>query len=123
MAGQLEPEYTPQRKERFVRIIHCVIIAVQVLLLVCSSHYQPLMVIYHQEYQSLEGILMGALLAGMAYTDARNKNDSYKYTKGVSMGPGFGDWGELTCSRHSRCLSEIFDLMDKEYDWLSGEFK
>ncbi|ATD45916.1 hypothetical protein FORC89_3648 [Salmonella sp. FORC89] len=39
------------------------------------------------------------------------------------MGPGFGDWGELTCSRHSRCLSEIFDLMDKEYDWLSGEFK
>lgn len=91
MAGQLEPEYTPQRKERFVRIIHCVIIAVQVLLLVCSSHYQPLMLIYHQEYQSLEGILMGALLAGMAYTDARNKNDSYKYTKGVSMGPGFGD--------------------------------
>ncbi|HFW6303250.1 TPA: hypothetical protein ACIB28_004539, partial [Salmonella enterica subsp. enterica serovar Enteritidis] len=61
MAGQLEPEYTPQRKERFVRIIHCVIIAVQVLLLVCSSHYQPLMLIYHQEYQSLEGILMGAL--------------------------------------------------------------
>ncbi|EOA6029737.1 hypothetical protein ACH5EU_001937 [Salmonella enterica subsp. enterica serovar Cerro] len=58
----------------------------------------------------------GALLAGVAYTDARNKNDSYKYTKGVSMGPGFGDWGELTCSRH-------FDLMDKEYDWLSGEFK
>lgn len=35
----------------------------------------------------------GALLAGVAYTDARNKNDSYKYTKGVSMGPGFGDWG------------------------------
>lgn len=65
----------------------------------------------------------GALFAGVAYTDARNKNDSYKYTKGVSMGPGFGDWGELTCSRHSRCLSEIFDLMDKEYDWLSGEFK
>lgn len=65
----------------------------------------------------------GALLAGVVYTDARNKNDSYKYTKGVSMGPGFGDWGELTCSRHSRCLSEIFDLMDKEYDWLSGEFK
>lgn len=29
----------------------------------------------------------GALLAGVAYTDARNKNDSYKYTKGVSMGP------------------------------------
>ncbi|MDI5568578.1 hypothetical protein MJI47_26575, partial [Salmonella enterica subsp. enterica serovar Kentucky] len=42
------PEYTPQRKERFVRIIHCVIIAVQVLLLVCYSHYQPLMLIYYQ---------------------------------------------------------------------------
>ncbi|MDI5303888.1 dihydroxy-acid dehydratase, partial [Salmonella enterica subsp. enterica serovar Anatum] len=42
----LEPEYTPQRKERFVCIIHCVIIAVQVLLLVCYSHYQPLMLIY-----------------------------------------------------------------------------
>ncbi|WP_235602591.1 hypothetical protein [Salmonella enterica] len=91
MAGQLEPEYTPQRKERFVRIIHCVIIAVQVLLLVCYSQYQPLMLIYHQEYQSLEGILMGALLAGMAYTDACDQTDSYKYTKGVSMGPGFGD--------------------------------
>ncbi|EDJ6891486.1 hypothetical protein AIC17_15870 [Salmonella enterica subsp. enterica serovar Enteritidis] len=62
MAGQLEPEYTPQRKERFVCIIHCVIIAVQVLLLVCYSHYQPLMLIYHQEYQSLEGILMGHFL-------------------------------------------------------------
>ncbi|EOX3576808.1 hypothetical protein ACPFZ8_004668, partial [Salmonella enterica subsp. enterica serovar Kentucky] len=81
------------------------------------------MLIYYQEYQSLEGILMEALLAGMAYTDACDQTDSYKYTKGVSMGPGFGDWGELTCSRHSRCLSEIFDLMDKEYDWLSGEFK
>ncbi len=46
-----------------MRIIHCVIIAVQVLLLVCYSHYQPLMLIYHREYQSLEGILMGALLA------------------------------------------------------------
>lgn len=92
MAGQLEPEYTPQRKERFVCIIHCVIIAVQVLLLVCYSHYQPLMLIYHREYQSLEDSY-GALLAGVAYTDARNKNDSYKYTKGVSMGPGFGDWG------------------------------
>ncbi|ECI1956950.1 hypothetical protein ASI98_23300, partial [Salmonella enterica subsp. enterica serovar Enteritidis] len=41
---------------------HCVIIAVQVLLLVCYSHYQPLMLIYHQEYQSLEGILMGHFL-------------------------------------------------------------
>ncbi|EAZ0395525.1 hypothetical protein BH017_21515 [Salmonella enterica] len=66
MAGQLEPEYTLQRKERLVRIIHCVIIAVQVLLLVCYSQYQPLMLIYYQEYQSLEGILMEALLAGMA---------------------------------------------------------
>lgn len=33
----------------------------------------------------------GALLAGMAYTDACDQNDSYKYTKGVSMEPGFGD--------------------------------
>ncbi|EAA1921656.1 hypothetical protein EH296_10035 [Salmonella enterica] len=49
-----------------MRIIHCVIIAVQVLLLVCYSQYQPLMLIYYQEYQSLEGILMEALLAGMA---------------------------------------------------------
>ncbi|SQH94869.1 protein RhsA [Salmonella enterica subsp. salamae] len=66
----------------------------------------------------------GALLAGMAYTDTRDKTDSSKYTRGVSMGPGFGDWaGELTCSQHSRCLSEIFDLMDKGYDWLSGKFK
>lgn len=64
----------------------------------------------------------GALLAGVAYTDARNKNDSYKYTKGVSM-TRIWRLGELTCSRHSRCLSEIFDLIDKEYDWLSGEFK
>ncbi|MGS9121279.1 hypothetical protein ACQWFX_25295, partial [Salmonella enterica subsp. enterica serovar Infantis] len=29
----------------------------------------------------------GALLAVVAYTDSRNKNDSYKYTKFVSMGP------------------------------------
>lgn len=36
-------------------------------------------------------ILMEALLAGMAYTDACDQTDSYKYTKGVSMGPGFGD--------------------------------
>lgn len=36
---------------------------------------------------------MEALLAGMAYTDACDQTDSYKYTKGVSMGPGFGDWG------------------------------
>lgn len=57
----------------------------------CYSHYQPLMLIYHQEYQSLEGILMGALLAGVAYTDACDQTDSYKYTKGVRMGPGFGD--------------------------------
>lgn len=91
MAGQLGWSTHPQRKERFVRIIHCVIIAVQVLLLVCYSQYQPLMLIYYQEYQSLEGILMEALLAGMAYTDACDQNDSYKYTKGVSMEPGFGD--------------------------------
>ena len=49
------------------------------------------MLIYYQEYESLEGILMEALLAGMAYTDACDQNDSYKYTKGVSMEPGFGD--------------------------------
>lgn len=57
MAGQLEPEYTPQRKERFVCIIHCVIIAVQVLLLVCYSHYQPLMLIYHQNIRVWRGFL------------------------------------------------------------------
>lgn len=34
---------------------------------------------------------MGALLAGVAYTDACDQTDSYKYTKGVRMGPGFGD--------------------------------
>ncbi|MCZ8573998.1 RHS element core protein [Escherichia albertii] len=66
----------------------------------------------------------GALLGGMAYTDTHDKTDSSKYTKGVSFGPGFGDWGgEVTCSQYSRCLSEIFDLMDKGYDWLSGKFK
>uniref|UniRef100_UPI0035A22FD5 RHS repeat-associated core domain-containing protein n=1 Tax=Escherichia albertii TaxID=208962 RepID=UPI0035A22FD5 len=35
----------------------------------------------------------GALLGGMAYTDTHDKTDSSKYTKGVSFGPGFGDWG------------------------------
>lgn len=74
-----------------MRIIHCVIIAVQVLLLVCYSQYQPLMLIYYQEYQSLEGILMEALLAGMAIQMLVIKLIVINIQKGVSMGPGFGD--------------------------------
>lgn len=91
MAGQLELEYTPP-KEREVCAYYSLCdhsgTGTSAGLLFTIS---TLMLIYYQEYQSLEGILMEALLAGMAYTDACDQNDSYKYTKGVSMEPGFGD--------------------------------
>ncbi len=60
-----------------MRIIHCVIIAVQVLLLVCYSQYQPLMLIYYREYQSLSVFPMEALLAEWLYTDVSDQTDSY----------------------------------------------
>ncbi len=66
------------------------------------------------------GFLWGT--SGVAYTDARNKNDSYKYTKGVSMGPGFGDWGNSHAPAFEVFIGD-FRSDDKEYDWLSGEFK
>jgi len=52
----------------------------------------------------------GTFLGGMAYTETRDKEDKSKYTKGVSLGAGYGDWGgEVTCSQHSRCLPELFN--------------
>ncbi|UJL40688.1 hypothetical protein JS561_18995 [Salmonella enterica subsp. enterica serovar Infantis] len=119
MAGQLEPSTHPKEREVCAYYSLCDHSGTGTsagLLFTLSAPDADL----SPEYQSLEDSY-GALLAGVAYTDARNKNDSYKYTKGVSI--RIWRLGELTCSRHSRCLSEIFDLIDKEYDWLSGEFK
>ncbi len=49
----------------------------------------------------------------MAYTDARNKNDSYKYTKGVSKESGFETGGKLTCPGIRGVYRRFSDLMDK----------
>lgn len=91
MAGQLELEYTPPKEREVCAYYslcdHSGTGTSAGLLFTISAPDADLL----PEYQSLEGILMEALLAGMAYTDACDQNDSYKYTKGVSMEPGFGD--------------------------------
>ncbi len=91
MAGQLELEYTPP-KEREVCAYYSL----------CDhsgtgTSAGLLFTISAPDADLLPGISesggdsYGGTSCGNGYTDACDQTDSYKYTKGVSMGPGFGD--------------------------------
>ncbi len=59
-------------------------------LLVCYSQYQPLMLMNTVNIRVRRGTYGGTLVKWLIQM-LQDQTDSYKYTKGVSMGPGFGD--------------------------------